>query len=196
MPTTFPPPCRHTVTIASEMHHCMQSYWDDPSVRAQFNPDVRLALGIVRHWTSADYLTAQRIRARGTAHLRRALTACHVIATPTTPITAPAIPRGVAQGGLSDLVQTSKIMRYAVQANFIGLPAISVPVGTDASGLPVAMQFMGRGWCEATLLRVGAVVEGACWAGRRGSGEAAPALFVNPLTGERAGLVVGWRDSL
>jgi len=39
-------------------------------------------------------------------------------------------------------------------ANYFGLPAISVPCGFDSHGLPVAVQFVGRPWDEATALRV------------------------------------------
>jgi hypothetical protein len=39
------------------------------------------------------------------------------------------------------------------QANFIGLPAISVPVGCDSANLPIGLQMMGHPWQEGTLLR-------------------------------------------
>ncbi|HXD16329.1 MAG TPA: amidase [Vicinamibacterales bacterium] len=39
-------------------------------------------------------------------------------------------------------------------ANYFGLPAISVPCGVDARGLPVGLQIVGRPSHEATILRV------------------------------------------
>ena len=36
----------------------MQSVWNDPNTRCAFNSDVRLSLGAVKHWTSADYIQA------------------------------------------------------------------------------------------------------------------------------------------
>ena len=45
-------------------------------------------------------------------------------------------------------------MRFAPEANFGGLPAVSFPVGYDAKGLPVGMQLMGRPWEESFLLRM------------------------------------------
>jgi aspartyl-tRNA(Asn)/glutamyl-tRNA(Gln) amidotransferase subunit A len=37
-------------------------------------------------------------------------------------------------------------------ANYFGLPAISVPCGWDARGLPIGLQIVGRPWDEATVL--------------------------------------------
>ena len=72
------------------------------------------------------------------------------------------------------------------QANLVGLPAISVPVGHDPSGLPIGLQFIGRPWAEATLLRMASVMESA--ASGRVRQQGAPAIWMNPLTGQSAGL--------
>ena len=58
---------------------------------------------------------AQRIRARGAQHFRRALTLADVIVTPSTPCMAPTISAAAAAGGASDLGLVSKIMRFASQ---------------------------------------------------------------------------------
>ena len=43
---------------------------------------------------------------------------------------------------------------FTVSANLAGLPGISVPCGFSSEGLPIGLQFMGRMFDEATLLRV------------------------------------------
>lgn len=48
---------------------------------------------------------------------------------------------------------------YTVSANLAGIPGLSVPGGTDAAGLPVGVQLLGRHFDEATLLRAGGVLE-------------------------------------
>ena len=43
--------------------------------------------------------------------------------------------------------------------NVTGHPAISVPVGLDSEGLPLAVQIIGRRFEEATVLRVARTLE-------------------------------------
>jgi Asp-tRNA(Asn)/Glu-tRNA(Gln) amidotransferase A subunit family amidase len=46
-------------------------------------------------------------------------------------------------------------------ANLAGLPATSVPAGTDDDGLPIGLQVMGPRWSDARTLRVAAAFEAA-----------------------------------
>ena len=50
---------------------------------------------------------------------------------------------------------------YTVPVNIAGLPALSLPCGTDRSGLPVGMQLIGKAFSEPLLYRVGYVLERA-----------------------------------
>jgi Asp-tRNA(Asn)/Glu-tRNA(Gln) amidotransferase A subunit family amidase len=45
--------------------------------------------------------------------------------------------------------------------NALGLPAISVPCGITAAGLPIGLQIAGHAFDEATVLRVAAAYEAA-----------------------------------
>lgn len=164
---------------------CMQRYLDNPQTRAAFNTEVRLGLMAARKWTGAHYVAAQRVRTRGIAHFRAALQQADVLVTPSTPCTAPAISPAAYNGGMSDLNKTSAIMRFVSQANMLGLPAISVPVGCDSSNLPIGLQFMGRPWAEATLLRLAAVMESAMAQQQR---QQTPVIWINPVSGQSAGL--------
>jgi len=72
---------------------------------------------------------------------------CDVLIAPTAPNTAfPLNYRGASpvEIYLSDIC--------TVPVNIAGVPAISVPCGEDAAGLPIGMQIIGRKFGEATVL--------------------------------------------
>jgi aspartyl-tRNA(Asn)/glutamyl-tRNA(Gln) amidotransferase subunit A len=50
---------------------------------------------------------------------------------------------------------------FTVSADLAGLPAISVPAGLSADGLPLGLQLIGRAFDEEMVLRVGGVIETA-----------------------------------
>jgi aspartyl-tRNA(Asn)/glutamyl-tRNA(Gln) amidotransferase subunit A len=61
----------------------------------------------------------------------------------------------------------SAALKYMIPANVTGLPALSVPCGFSAAGLPIGVQFMGRPFDEALLFRLGRAYErGHDWASR------------------------------
>jgi aspartyl-tRNA(Asn)/glutamyl-tRNA(Gln) amidotransferase subunit A len=53
-----------------------------------------------------------------------------------------------------DVPRVQQISRNNRPANFLGIPALSVPAGFSSNGLPVAFQLMGRPFSESLLLRV------------------------------------------
>jgi aspartyl-tRNA(Asn)/glutamyl-tRNA(Gln) amidotransferase subunit A len=72
------------------------------------------------------------------------------ILTPATPSAA---------FGLGEMTDADPIQMYlndvfTVTVNLAGLPGIAVPTGTDASGLPLGLQLIGRPWEEGDLLNV------------------------------------------
>jgi Asp-tRNA(Asn)/Glu-tRNA(Gln) amidotransferase A subunit family amidase len=52
-------------------------------------------------------------------------------------------------------------VRFEGPFNITGQPAIAVPAGKTAEGLPVGVQLAGRPFAESTLLRVAEIVERA-----------------------------------
>ena len=48
---------------------------------------------------------------------------------------------------------------FTVQANVVGLPAISVPNGVDNEGLPIGFQAMAGAFREVELLVFGKLLE-------------------------------------
>ena len=79
--------------------------------------------------------------------------------TPTCPLTA------VRMAEIDEA--TSPLSRLTRTANYIDLPAISVPCGLSGDGLPVGLQILGRPREEATVVAVGAAFERISgWNGR------------------------------
>jgi Asp-tRNA(Asn)/Glu-tRNA(Gln) amidotransferase A subunit family amidase len=51
-------------------------------------------------------------------------------------------------------------MRFVPLANFLGLPAMSMPIGyEDDTGLPIGFQLLGDAWEETKLIQIASVLE-------------------------------------
>ena len=147
----------HAMTISSEMLSAMEPFM--ARHEGDFGLDVRINLKLTSQFTNADYLRAQRLRTLMFRHFDAAFAQCDVILTPTTGVTAPPINPAALPRGESDLTTLTKIMRFVLAGNFLGYPALSVPVGYDGAGLPIGLQIMGPHWQEHLLLRIGLVAE-------------------------------------
>lgn len=96
----------------------------------------------------AYYLKALKLRRLITDDFGRAFEQCDVIAAPTAPGTA--FPM---KAKVDDPVAMYLNDIYTIPVNLAGLPALSMPVGFDAAGLPIGMQLIGRYFEEPLLLR-------------------------------------------
>jgi aspartyl-tRNA(Asn)/glutamyl-tRNA(Gln) amidotransferase subunit A len=97
----------------------------------------------------AYYLKAQQVRRLIADDFVRAYASCDVIAGPTTPTAAFAC--GAKTG---DPVQMYLNDIFTVAANLTGMPAMSIPCGFGANGLPIGLQLQGNYFDEGRLLQV------------------------------------------
>ena len=96
----------------------------------------------------AYYLQAQKIRRLISEDYKSAFEKCDLIMGPTTPTTA--FPIGEKT---SDPVLMYLNDIYTASVNLAGLPALSIPVGFDPSGLPIGLHVIAPYLQEAFLLR-------------------------------------------
>jgi aspartyl-tRNA(Asn)/glutamyl-tRNA(Gln) amidotransferase subunit A len=97
----------------------------------------------------AYYLQAQKLRRLIAQDFAAAFERCDVILGPTSPSAAFAL-----GSKMEDPVQMYLSDIFTIPAPLAGLPALSVPCGFDAEGLPIGMQLMGNYFSEALLLGI------------------------------------------
>jgi aspartyl-tRNA(Asn)/glutamyl-tRNA(Gln) amidotransferase subunit A len=105
------------------------------------------------------YVQAHRLRARFVDSLRTLWRQVDCLVTPATPTTAPLIgATTIDVGGTSEDVRLATT-RFARAFDLLGLPALSLPCGTDSLGLPVGLQIVAPAFSERSLLHIGAALE-------------------------------------
>ena len=104
----------------------------------------------------AYYLQAQKVRTRIADDFRAAWKACDVILTPTAPSAAFAIGEK-----MDDPIAMYLNDIFTVPASMAGLPAVSVPAGLSADGLPLGLHLIAPAFAEAAMLRTADVLETA-----------------------------------
>ena len=95
----------------------------------------------------AFFTQAQKVRRLIREKTLKMFSHCDFVVSPTTPTTAFALGENT-----QDPLQMYFADLFTVQASLAGLPAISVPYGTDAQLLPIGMQLMGPAFKERELL--------------------------------------------
>jgi aspartyl-tRNA(Asn)/glutamyl-tRNA(Gln) amidotransferase subunit A len=127
-----------------------------------YGEDVRQLLEIGELIPATHYLQAQRYRTLLRGELLDGLERADCVVFPTLPFTATGV--GETSVVIEDGVEEdmlSAIMQYTGVASLAGLPALSLPCGFDADGMPIGMQLVGAPFEEARLLRIGAAYQGA-----------------------------------
>ena len=120
--------------------------------RAQgFGPEVqrRIMLGtfvLSASYYDAYYTKAQRVRRLIKEKTNELLRQYDFLVLPTTPTTA------FKLGEKQDPVSMYLADIFTVQASLAGVPAISIPAGADAQGMPIGLQIMAGDFREADLL--------------------------------------------
>lgn len=121
-----------------------------------FSEDVRRLLDAGNVLTAADLLTALRGRRLVTGAFTQLFDTLDILVLPSTPAGAP-------EAG-DPLLATGEeirpgLIRLVGPFNFTGLPALQVPAGFDASGMPLGAQLVARPGGDFTAIRLAAWLE-------------------------------------
>ena len=128
---------------------------------AGFGDEVKRRIMLGTYALSAGYYDAYygkalKVRRLIAEDFERAYTQVDVILTPTSPVVA--FPFG---DKVDDPMAMYLCDIYTIPTNLAGHPAMSVPFGTGAHGMPVGIQVLAPALGEAPMFRVGGALENA-----------------------------------
>jgi aspartyl-tRNA(Asn)/glutamyl-tRNA(Gln) amidotransferase subunit A len=154
------------VEVAAAHRARLAVHWDDYLAEIRD----RMAAGFAHD--PEDRLKALAIRARATSDfVSRALRRADALLLPSSIMTAPRLADIAPGNTIPALATAADLGRYLRVVNYLGLPALALPAGFSADGLPLGIQLVGRPFDEATLFRLGHAFQQATGHHRR-----APAL--------------------
>jgi aspartyl-tRNA(Asn)/glutamyl-tRNA(Gln) amidotransferase subunit A len=107
------------------------------------------------------YLEAMRWRGPALAAHVAATASVDAVIAPVAPMPAPSIAESDVGNAPDAEAVIQRLTRFTRPINYLGLPALSIPSGFSAKGLPIGMQLVGRCFDEATLITIGAAFQRA-----------------------------------
>jgi Asp-tRNA(Asn)/Glu-tRNA(Gln) amidotransferase A subunit family amidase len=142
--------CAVTQTCEALAYHLpdLRTRWGD------YFAETRRVLGSGVFYSAADYVQAQRVRHVGMKRLAELFGDVDLVLTPTSSTGAPTL----AEIHERITVAPRREDLPAIHTEYwsaTGNPAVSVPIGFTAGGLPLGMQLAGRPFDEALVLRAG-----------------------------------------
>jgi len=157
-----------TSAIVAEASHFHESQGYYPARAAEYGDDVRGHLAYGHQLRAVDYLRGVEFRREVVEDFEAAFEYVDAIVAPVSPIPAPRIGETeVRIAGQGETGVRAELLRLTRPANVSGNPAISIPCGFTAEGLPVGLQLIGPRWGEARLLAIAhAYEEATAWHNR------------------------------
>jgi aspartyl-tRNA(Asn)/glutamyl-tRNA(Gln) amidotransferase subunit A len=111
---------------------------------------------------ATDYLRALAARGPLTQrYCRDVFARADIVALPTAPIRTPTIAESDSGGDLRYVEISNRMGALIAPFNYLGLPAVSTPMGFDATGMPLGLQLVSRPFDEGPLLAVSHAFEQA-----------------------------------
>ena len=126
-----------------------------------YSPQVLMRLQNALAVSGVTYLEAMRWRGAALAAHIAATSGVDAVIAPVSPIPAPTVAESDVGAGPGAEAVIQRLTRFTRPINYLGLPSLAFPTGFSASGLPIAMQLIGRSFDEATVLTTGAAFQRA-----------------------------------
>lgn len=128
---------------------------------ALFGDDVWALIQQGKMIAAHEYVNAQRVRMLFRRDFDALWRKIDILATPTTPITAPPLmDTTIRIGGQQEDTRMAST-RLVRAINFLGEPALSMPCGKSTTGLPIGLQLISRPFTEPKLLQIARTLEPA-----------------------------------
>jgi aspartyl-tRNA(Asn)/glutamyl-tRNA(Gln) amidotransferase subunit A len=125
-----------------------------PTRASEYGADVRGRLEQGGKTRAIDFLNAQEVMRRASNEVQTALEKVEAILIPTALVAAPLIGSERVRVGDVEMPIRNALVDLNRPGNFTGLPAISICCGVTQSGLPTALQFLGRQFDDARLIAI------------------------------------------
>jgi aspartyl-tRNA(Asn)/glutamyl-tRNA(Gln) amidotransferase subunit A len=127
----------------------------------RYSAETRANLELGELLPAADYVQAQRVRTVLQQQASDLLNRVDALVAPMLGITSPRIGQTTVEVGGRVKEINPVFIRLADPFNLTGQPAISVPCGFGADGLPIGLQIAAAANAEETVLRVASAYEAA-----------------------------------
>jgi len=122
-------------------------------VRSRYEPGI--------HIPAAKYIRALDIRAKLLHEFAQAVfTKVDVLHTPGLCMAVPSLADTDTAAGQGMAGMVAALSHTTRSNNYLGIPALAVPCGFTANGLPAGFQLMGRPFSEAQLFQLGHAYQG------------------------------------
>lgn len=146
-----------------------RAIWDRPERRALLKPETLWEIEQGQGLSAADVHAASTIRSRWYAHAARLFDRYDALALPAAQVWPfPADWRWPKAINGQQMDTYHRWMEVVVPVSLIGLPALCLPTGFGANGLPAGLQLFGSAGADAAILAMGQAYHRATdWPARR-----------------------------
>jgi aspartyl-tRNA(Asn)/glutamyl-tRNA(Gln) amidotransferase subunit A len=125
----------------------------------KYTPAVRQRIELGRSVSHDAFLRALNVQADLREDVDAALSNCDALVLPSMPIPAPKLGAETVRIGDTDQLTRAMTLRETQLFNLTGHPAISIPCGKTADGLPVGLQLVGHHGRTDALVRIALACE-------------------------------------